>query len=87
MFPSTSLLSLVAAAISLGTVSASPFARDVPSKFTLPFAAKINATGFPNIVIADQARAAAFKSKDFKRQSSISATNGVVRFQYFIPLT
>jgi hypothetical protein len=56
---------------------------------TLAFTAKINATGFVNLVQADQARAKALRERslgshpnNFRRTSSFSINNTVVFFYF-----
>ncbi|KII85185.1 hypothetical protein PLICRDRAFT_334879 [Plicaturopsis crispa FD-325 SS-3] len=70
MFPSKALLSLLILAVSYSSVEAKPvIARDA-SKISLPFAAKINATGAGTIAAADRARAKVLKEKALARQGS-----------------
>lgn len=84
MFPSSALLSLALAAVS--AVSAVPMKeqRDA-SKFTLAFAANVNATGSSNLAQMDRARAAALRSnalarKNGKRADSVSVKNTAVTY-------
>ncbi|KAF7980823.1 hypothetical protein HWV62_36446 [Athelia sp. TMB] len=80
MFPSSALLSLALVAIS--SVAASPIQRDT-GKFSLAFAAKVNATGSQNIAEHDRARAAALRqnaqSGNAKR-STVSVDNTAVTY-------
>ncbi|KAF7982214.1 hypothetical protein HWV62_29404 [Athelia sp. TMB] len=80
MFPSSALLSLALLAIS--SVAASPIQRNT-GKFSLAFAARVNATGSRNIAEHDRARAAALRqnaqSGNAKR-ATVSIDNAVVTY-------
>lgn len=84
MFPTSALLSFLLVAVSAVSAVPTPEQRDV-SKYTLSFAAKVNATGAHNLAEADRARAAALRSNALARQSgkranSVSVENTAVTY-------